>query len=216
MTDELLNILRDNSDAVQAEKMSAYMKNRFSFLGIPKPKLKDLIKPFLKATAKSPLDWDAVYTLWDTDFREAQYVALEYLEKHRKQLIPEDIDRLRRLIVTHSWWDTVDSIDALVGDLILRDESVKSAVLKWAEDENLWLRRTAIDCQQSFKEKTDTELLEKVIVLNLKSKEFFINKAIGWSLREYSKTDSGWVISFVDRHRDSMAPLSIKEALRLI
>lgn len=196
--------------------MSAYMQNRFTFLGIPKPGLKELIKPFLKETARLPLSWDTVFSLWDAEPREAQYAALEYLQKHRKQLVPEDMDKLKSLIVTKSWWDTVDSLDAFVGDLILRDESLKSTVLRWASDENMWLRRVSIDCQQGHKQKTDAELLQKVIVLNLSSREFFINKAIGWSLREYGKTDPDFVTDFVMRHRDSMAALSIKEATRLI
>ncbi len=214
--DNLINELKENADPEQAEKMSAYMKNRFKFLGIPKPKLKTIIRPYLSETGKEMLDWNTVTFLWNMDFREAQYVALEYIGKHKKQLVPEDIDRLKYLIVNRSWWETVDTIDAFVGRIVLKDESLKSIMLEWSVDENIWLRRTAIDFQQEYKEKTDTEILEKIILANLNSNEFFINKAIGWSLRDYSKTDSEWVRSFVDEHKEEMASLSIKEAVRLL
>jgi 3-methyladenine DNA glycosylase AlkD len=61
------------------------------------------------------------------------------------------------------------------------------------------------------KDKTDTDLMERIIVNNLGQSESFINKAIGWSLREYSKTNPGWVREFIEKHRDKMAPLSIRE-----
>ena len=216
MTDEIMALLNENADKEQAEKMSAYMKNTFPFAGIPKPKLKELIKPFLKATAKEPVDWRLVFGLWDAEPREAQYVALEYLLRHRKMLAPTDIDKLKRLIVTKSWWETVDTLDALVGGIVMKDESLKSAMLEWAKDENIWLRRVAIDFQQGLKSETDAELLGEIIKLNLGSREFFINKAIGWSLRDYGKTDPDWVRSFVEKYGEDLAPLSIKEATRAL
>ncbi len=216
MYNKLITLLNENADKEQAKKMSAYMKDKFVFLGIPKPKLKEIIKPFLKETSKKPIDWDLVRNLWDTDFREAQYVALEYLTKHKKQIIPCDFDKLKYLIITKSWWETVDTIDAFIGDIVLKEPSYKNEMLKWAEDENIWLRRIAIDYQQEYKDKTDTEMLEKIIVLNLNSTEFFINKAIGWSLRDYSKINPKWVIDFIEKHKENMAQLSIKEASKYI
>ncbi len=150
------------------------------------------------------------------DYREAQYIALEYLQKHHKQLQPSDINNLKKLITTKSWWETVDTIDAYVGEIVLKDEALKETMLEWAVDENMWLRRTSIDFQQKYKEKTDREILEKVIAANLNSKEFFINKAIGWSLRDYSKTNPDWVRDFVDKYQGGLVPLSIKEATKLL
>lgn len=213
---EILSVIKSNTDEENAKKMSAYMKDGFRFAGIPKPKLKELIKPFLTKTAKSPLDWEFVFGLWDTDFREAQYVALEYLGKHHRQLTPDDIDFLKKLITEKSWWETVDTIDAFVGEIVLKDESLKETMLEWAVDENIWLRRVAIDFQQEYKDKTDTVLLEKIISLNLGTNEFFINKAIGWSLRDYSKVNPEWVSAFVEKYRPQMANLSIKEATKYI
>jgi len=212
MVKEIYALLRENADEEQAAKMSAYMKDRFLFAGIPKPRLKELIRPYLAASAKQPLDWELVFALWEIDYREAQYIALEYLQKQNKKLLPSDIERLKRLIVTRSWWETVDSLDALVGELVKKDAALGETMLEWAADENLWLRRAAIDFQQRFKDDTDTELLGRIIEMNLGSSEFFINKAIGWSLREYAKVNAEWVSLFVEKHRDKMAPLSIREA----
>jgi 3-methyladenine DNA glycosylase AlkD len=89
-------------------------------------------------------------------------------------------------------------------------------MLAWSVDDNIWLRRIAIDHQLLRKEKTDTALLEAIIENNFGQKEFFINKAIGWSLRDYSKTNPEWVRAFVEKYRDKLAPLSIKEASKYI
>lgn len=216
MIDEIRKVLKENYDEVQSKKMSSYMKNMFPFAGIPKPELKKLIAPILKVTAKEPLNWQYVIDLWNEEAREAQYVALEYLTKHHKELMPEDISRLETLIISKSWWETVDTIDGFVGEVVLKDDSLKEVMVKWSKSENMWLRRVSIDFQQRYKEKTDASLLEKIIVNNLNSDEFFINKAIGWSLREYSKTNPAWVKNFLDVYRTGLAPLSVKEASKYL
>ena len=213
---ELIHVLRENSDQEQAVKMASYMKDNFLFLGIPKPKLKILAKPFLAEHRKKPLDWNLIFDLWDLDFREAQYVALLYLDAHKKEIKPEDILQIKRLVTTKSWWETIDSLDEYVGLIALQDDSAKNVLQEWSVDENLWLRRVAIDFQQRYKEKTDKEFLAKTITNNLGSSEFFINKSIGWSLREYSKTNPAWVKDFIDQHRENMSSLSIKEASKYI
>ena len=209
-------ILEENGDSEQAEKMSAYMQNKFVFAGIPKPKLMELIKPLVNETVKEQLDWNLVLELWKCEQREAQYIALEYLQKHRKQLTAADINQSKTMIVEKSWWETVDTIDAFIGDLVRMDDSLNDVMLEWAVSDNIWLRRVAIDFQQEYKDDTNVDILEKIIVANLGSDEFFINKAIGWSLRDYSKVNPAWVIDFIGRYREKMAPLSIKEASKYL
>lgn len=209
-------ILEENGDSEQAEKMSAYMQNKFVFAGIPKPKLMELIKPLVHETVKEQLDWNLVLELWKCEQREAQYIALEYLQKHRKHLTAADINQLKIMIVEKSWWETVDTIDAFIGDLVRMDDSLNDVMLEWAVSDNIWLRRVAIDFQQEYKDDTNVDILEKIIVANLGSDEFFINKAIGWSLRDYSKVNPAWVIDFIGRYREKMAPLSIKEASKYL
>ena len=112
--------------------------------------------------------------------------------------------------------ETIDFLDRVIGDIGLRDARVDELMLEWSTDEDFWVRRIAIDHQLLRKEKTNTALLEKIIVNNLGSDEFFINKAIVWSLRDYSKTDPEWVRNFIDRYRDRMDKLSIREAGKYI
>jgi len=120
------------------------------------------------------------------------------------------------LAVTKSWWDTVDSLDTIIGDIAFRDRRVDEILLSWSRDDNIWLRRIAINHQRKRKDKTDTALLEEIIRNNLGSDEFFINKAIGWSLREYSKTNPVWVRDFLDRYRGRLARLSVREGSKYI
>ncbi len=214
--DGLLEDMENARDSAQAEKMSAYMQNRFEFLGIPKPALKDIIKPYFQKSRKLPLDREFVLLCWEKPFREAQYTALEYLSVHKKELTKDDLGMLKRLITEKSWWETVDTIDAFVGLLVQKHPELKETMLEWSVSDNIWLRRTSIDFQQEYKQDTDTELLEKIIVRNLSSDEFFINKAIGWSLRDYSKVNADWVRSFIEKYKEKLAPLSVREGSKYL
>lgn len=200
----------------KAIAMEAYMRNQFKFLGITAPERKILTRDFLKTIDRATIDWEFVQQCWEKDEREFQYLAIAYLTKLKQRLTVEDIPRLRQLIVTKSWWDTIDSLDKLVGYVALHHPTVEATLLDWSIDDNIWLRRVAIDHQILRKEQTNPVLLEKIICHNFGQKEFFINKAIGWSLRDYSKTNPEWVKAFIARHQDQMAPLSIREASKYI
>lgn len=149
-------------------------------------------------------------------YREAQYVGLLYLGEHKKELTGEDLPKLKTLITEKSWWETVDTLDAFVGIVVEKNGILKEEMLSWSTAKNLWLRRVAIDFQQEYKEKTDAKLLEQIIENNLSDPEFFIQKAIGWSLRDYSKVNPEFVRSFLFRYRDKLSPLSIKEASKYL
>lgn len=170
----------------------------------------------MEMSKQKDVDWNFVFSCWEDPRRELQYVALSYLNRIRARLTIDDIDRLKRLAVTKSWWDTVDSLDTIIGDIAFRDRRVDEILLSWSRDDNIWLRRIAINHQRKRKDKTDTALLEEIIRNNLGSDEFFINKAIGWSLREYSKTDPVWVRDFLDRYRGRLARLSVREGSKYI
>ncbi|GHU19413.1 DNA alkylation repair protein [Betaproteobacteria bacterium] len=196
--------------------MSAYMRGKFQFLGIPAPERKSLSREFLKTAGKKPVDWNFVSKCWQQPEREFQYLAKDYLSKRAAALTSADVPKLRELATQKSWWDTVDGLDVIIGGIAIRFPEVNDTLLMWSVDENIWLRRIAIDHQLMRKEKTDTALLARIIENNFGSPEFFINKAIGWSLRDYSKTNPDWVRGFVESHRDKMAALSIKEASKYI
>ena len=210
--DELLAELRRHADPERAVPMAAYMKNRFDYLGIAKPQLMRICKPFFKGAAQADVDWRFVQQCWADPHRELQYCALEYLRAVQSKLTPQDIPRLQQLITTKSWWDTADFLDRIVGGIALRHPEVNAVLLDWSRSDNIWLRRVAIDHQLLRKEKTDTALLKQILRNNLGQTEFFINKAIGWALRDYSKTNPDWVRRFMADYGGSMAKLSIREA----
>lgn len=201
----------------QAPGMKAYMRNQFEFLGLPTPMRRDLLKPFLaegkKEVKVSGIDRSFVEACWARDEREFQYNALDYLAAVKKYLEPEDIDWLRDLAETKSWWDTVDRIDILVGEILWRTPN-DALILSWAADQNFWVRRIAINHQRPRKQNTNTALLEEILIMNFGSTEFFINKAIGGALRQYFITDPVWVANFITRHSQHMAPLSIREGAK--
>lgn len=214
--EELVKELKAVANPDDAVAMKAYMKNEFDFLGVKTPARRKLAKAFFKQQTDSVIDWDFINEAWNNPYRELQYAALDYLESRKKLLIPSDLPRLKKLAQTKSWWDTVDFLDRLVGSIIARFPETKEIILSWSCDKDFWLRRLAIDHQLLRKEKTDTELLEKILVNNLGQTEFFINKAIGWALRDYSKTNPDWVRDFIERHQTEMAALSIREGSKYL
>ena len=214
--EELVKELKAVAHPDDAVAMKAYMKNKFEFLGVKTPARRKLAKAFFKQQTDSVIDWDFINESWSNPYRELQYAVLDYLESRKKLLIPSDLSHLKKLAQTKSWWDTIDFLDRLVGSIIARFPETKEIILAWSRDEDIWLRRLAIDHQLLRKEETDTELLEKILVNNLGQTEFFINKAIGWALRDYSKTNPDWVREFIERHQIEMAGLSIREGSKYL
>ena len=214
--DALLAELRRHADPARAAPMRAYMQNRFAFLGIAKPQLIRVCKPFFKGAAQADVDWRFVKPCWADPHRELQYCALEYLRAVQSSLTPQDIPRLQQLITTKPWWDTADCLDRIVGGIALRYPEVNTVLLAWSRSENIWLWRVAIGHQLLRKEKTDTALLEQILRNNQGQTEFFINKAIGWALRDYSKTHPDWVRRFIADYRQGMSRLSLREAQKYL
>lgn len=205
-----------NRNEELAGPMTAYLKNHFPFLGIKSPLRKQLLKEqFTEYALPEPEQlFDEVWKLYNLSEREYQYAAIALIEKMKKHLTTEDFSALLQLIETKSWWDSVDSIAPhFVGHIVkLNREYGEKVMLQWSLSDNMWTNRSAILHQLKFKQQTDTELLFQIIKQHSDSKEFFIQKAIGWALREYAKTDPDYVKSFVERH--SLKPLSTREALK--
>ena len=214
--EDLVKELKAVANPDDAVAMKAYMKNKFEFLGVKTPARRKLAKAFFKPQTDLVIDWNFINEAWNYPYRELQYVALDYLEIRKKLLAPSDLPRLKKLAQTKSWWDTVDFLDRLVGSIIAQFPETKATILSWSCDEDIWLRRLAIDHQLLRKEETDIEIFEKILVNNLGQTEFFINKAIGWALRDYSKTNPDWVRDFIERHQAEMAALSIREGSKYL
>lgn len=214
--DELIKLYKLNANPVAAVPMKAYMRNQFEFLGIKTPQRRELQYQFYAEFGLPQIDdlAEILFKLWDLSEREYQYAAIGMLEKFEKQLPADFIDAIEKLITTKSWWDTVDSLAVgTVGVHFLRYPNVKELTLqRWRRSDDFWLRRTCILFQLNYKGDTDFDLLKGIILENLDSKEFFINKAIGWALRQYSRVDPDGVRAFVSV--TPLAPLSVREALK--
>ena len=213
----LKEVFEQEQNPEKAAAMSKYMKNKFVFYGIATPERKQLYKDFINTEKRTKvIDWKSLDKCYEDEHREFQYFVYDYLLAMKKYVSFEDIGKIRDYIVTKAWWDTTDFLCKVIGDVGLRDTKVKELMLDWSIDTDIWVRRAGILHQLAYKDKTDCELLEKIICNCFGSDEFFINKAIGWALREYSKTSSEWVKDFIDRHKDKMNSLSIKEASKYI
>lgn len=207
-----------NANPKIAIAQKQYMKNKFEFYGIKSPLRRELQKPFLIQKYLPPkTELEAiVHKLWLKSQRELHYFTQELVRKYITQFKKEDIVLFEFMIVNKSWWDTIDFISVnLVGVYFQKfPEQIEFYVDKWLKSGNIWLQRTAILFQLKYKQQLDTELLAIIINKLLSSNEFFINKAIGWILREYGKTNPIWVKEFVQI--TTLSNLSKREATKLL
>lgn len=202
----------------KAQSMERYMKDNFPFLGIQTPERKELFREVLKNEGAPTVEElpTIVLELWSLPEREFQMLALTLLDKYKKQMDDTHLPLLEELITTKSWWDSVDMLASNLIGLVLQKhpELIKIEIPKWMESNNMWLQRTCILFQLKYKENTDAKLLFSLINELSRSKEFFIQKAIGWALREYAKTNPEGVWEFVQTNH--LAPLSKREAIKHI
>jgi len=209
--------LIENSDPELARQMESYMRNKFKFYGLKTPERRKSYHDLIKLEkANKKIDWKFLDQAWADEHREAQYFVCDYLIALEKYLKFEDIDHIFNYVKSKQWWDTIDSLIKPIGKLGLRDERVNELMLAWSKDDDFWVRRVAIEHQLLRKDKMNVELLNAILENNLGSSEFFINKAIGWALRDYSKTNPNWVENFIRKHHTEMATLSIKEGRKYL
>jgi 3-methyladenine DNA glycosylase AlkD len=221
LVDAVRRALADNADPVRAEGARAYMKSEMPYRGVLLPVQRQLYRAlFAQYPLASFEDWHAtILALWDeAQYREERYAAL-FLAGDRRYAAFRTLQALplfEQLIVGGAWWDLVDGLATHeIGDLLRRYPSaMRETVLAWSRGPDLWLRRTAIICQVGFKRETDQELLYTCIAPSLGERNFFVRKAIGWALREYSKTAPAAVAAYVADHEQELSPLSRREALK--
>lgn len=214
--EDIFQGLKEVANPEDAIHMKAYMKDQFEFLGVKTPVRRKLSKVFFKKNSSPAIDWKFIHQAWDNPYREMQYVVLDYLQMKQKALTPSDLSKIKKLAQTKPWWDTIDFLCRSVGFICLHYPETKKFVLEWSRDEDFWLRCLAIEHQLLQKEETDVQLLEQILVNNLDQFEFFINKAIGWALRDYSKTNPDWVLEFIEKYKDRLSKLSIKEGSKYL
>ena len=222
LVDALRAALRTGADPERAVGQQRYMKSAMPFLGLTSPGRREVVRPVLADPAlrldSRPAFERAVRSLWEgAEFREERYAALDLLRHraYRSWRDPDLMPLVEHLVVTGAWWDLVDELASVVGEVLLIDPEGEGLRMRdWAERDDLWLRRSAIISQLKHGDDTDTRLLADVIEPNLDDPEFFIRKAIGWALRQYARTDPVWVRAFVDRHTHRISGLSRREALK--
>lgn len=206
------------ANTAQSMAMQAYMKNNFPFFGIPMPQRRAILKSVsitysaeIKANARS-----LALQLYEKPQREFHYCAIELLIQNCKSLVIDDIQWIEQLLLTYSWWDTVDTISKyLLGSYLVQfPEKTNMVIEKFSNASNIWLNRSTLLFQLDYKKNTNFTILEAVCEHFKQSNEFFIQKAMGWALREYSKTNPIAVQNYVIS--TNLKPLSKKEALRII
>lgn len=223
LLDDLPNLeraLRGVADAERSTEMATYLKDQFPMLGVSAPERRQIVKDTLDTRTAPSHDQlvSAVDVLFDLPEREFHYCGMDLARRWQRVLGVDDLPWLASLISTHSWWDTVDALATHPVGHVVRNEraAARATIDRWAASDDLWLNRSAIIHQLMFKDDTDAEQLFEYCDLHAGSTEFFHRKAIGWALRQYSRTDPDAVIDYVNERREVLSGLSIREALRLL
>lgn len=214
----LIEKLKSAKNTERAIASKKYLKDQFESLGIYSKIRREIIKEFLNKYDLPLIHElkDISFYLWNLPERDFQHTAIEILDKVKKKLRKDDIVWLEQLIVQKSWWDTVDALASwiIATYFQLYPQTTVPVTEKWMNSGNMWLQRTSLIFQLKYKKNTDTQLLSDYILRLADKKEFFIRKAIGWILREYSKTNREWVKNFIQTNK--LAPLSYREASKYI
>ncbi|MDH4478306.1 MAG: DNA alkylation repair protein [Rhodoferax sp.] len=209
--------LRPLADGAQAVPMRAYMLDQFEFLGIRATPRREALRdlPRLKSWTASDL-LALADRLWDLPEREFQYVAVDLLAKHHRQLGPDSLAHLQQLVQRKSWWDTVDGLAGVVGDIVLRalpgQPEVQRLMDAWLLHPNRWVRRVAMLHQLGWKAQTDEARLLHYALALASETEFFTRKAIGWALRDHARTRPQAVRAFLAQHAERLSGLTRREA----
>ncbi len=223
LLDELASAFDEARDGERAAQMASYMRNQFPFFGIASADRKRLVGQALRAASSGPdravpdeADLkEFARACYERREREFHYAAVNVLRRRVRTLTPASMPLLHDLITTHSWWDTVDEIAAhLVGGVVRAHPELASLMDEWVESENLWVARSAILHQLTYKDDTDPERLFAYCLARAGEPDFFYRKAIGWALRQYARTDPDAVAAFCTQHRSALSPLSYREATK--
>jgi len=218
LIDAIRKALAAAADPERAPRMRAYMKSAMPYLGVPSPVLRRemaaLAKRYPPADAET---WhDTILAIFrEATYREEWYAALNLAARTPHRFGPATLPLFEEMVMTGAWWDIVDECSHRIGDVLRRHRAeVTPLIRSWIRDPVLWKRRVAIICQLGHRAETDLDLLREAIEANLDDRDFFIRKAIGWSLREYAKHDMPWVVAYVKRLDGRLSPLSRREALK--
>lgn len=216
---QLEKAFKEKNNPENALAMAKYMRNHFSFFGIKTEDRRLIFKTLCKENSKEIAEKPRTIALelYLKTQRELHYCAIEILIKQLKgNYKKEDIQLIEKFIVSNSWWDSVDTIAKyILGEYLLEFPlETENVIERFSNSENMWLNRSAILYQLGYKQKTNFDLLQSECEKHKKSNEFFIQKAIGWALREYAKTNPQAVKNYVAN--TNLKRLSRKEAQKNI
>ena len=215
---ELQAVFSSHADSTKSVEMIRYMKNNFPFYGIGKPQRATLQKSFI-AACKSQQSSDLiplVHQLWNLPEREYQYTCLDMLDAARRHADDAMFKVYIGLVTNKSWWDTVDLLASnLIGGYCMHKHSqYKAMFIEYSKHENIWLNRLSLLHQLKYKHRTDEQLLINCISNCKHKKEFFVQKAIGWALRQHSRVNPSFVKYYCEKH--PLSNLARREALKLL
>ncbi|MFW6237891.1 MAG: DNA alkylation repair protein [Halanaerobiales bacterium] len=209
---------REIADPEKAKKQKQYMKNKFEFFGINAQPRRKAVRKFKREENRPDYQHlePVIKKLWQLPEREYQYFGTELLERYKRQFDRDIIFLFEYMITNQSWWDTVDRIaKKLVGVYLQKFPGKREkCVSSWVDSGNIWLQRTALLFQLDYKKETDPDLLFEIIAESKEIDEFFIQKAIGWALREYSKVEPEQVEDYINSHQ--LSSLSTREGIKVI
>ncbi len=201
---KVIEEFRQAADSERAVGMAAYLKNQFPCFGIPMPERRAIGRELLQQSKQAavPEVFAAANMLYLQPERECHYLAIDLLEQNYFRFTYEEFQLLYSLIDQHAWWDSVDALRKVLSLWVKGNRQYLDEVMeRLLAADSVWQRRTAITLQLMWKEQTDTAWLVRSILRNNDDPEFFIQKAIGWSLRDYAWTNPGWVRRFIAEHR---------------
>ncbi|MBU5437366.1 DNA alkylation repair protein [Tissierella sp. MSJ-40] len=214
---DIYKTLKENTNIDNARKMEAYMKNLFPFMGINMPMRKSLTKKYMKQSKEIDIKslLSIMYELYDCEEREFQYVAIDLLGENYIRFSYEDFKMLYLLINKKPWWDSIDALRKQMALWVKNNLQYFDEIMTTLLDSSsFWNRRIALNIQLLWKNDTNTEWLKKAILQNIDDEEFFIQKAIGWALRDYSKTNAEWVKELLNTY--SFSNLAYKEGSKYL
>lgn len=206
-------------NTAKAKREKTYLKSDDDFYGVSYWEIDIIIKEFRK---KNPtLEKDKLFRLtkilWNSNFHEEKTLAIKLLNSYHSYLSYKDMTLLEDMLVASKGWDHIDEISChLVYAILMKNKKAFNYLKKWSESSSFWMRRASLISQiLLFRQgKGDKELFFSMAQNLLSEKEFFIRKAIGWTLRELSKSDPQSVVNFLNKNKEKLSGLSFREGSR--
>lgn len=219
MLNEIIIEFEKYKDQDSAIKQEAYLRNQFKFIGMPKPSRSKVEKPFIQRSKELTIEQliDLVYALARLEEREYLYCSQQMLIANAKRFELRHVCDLIGVTLFNPWWENTDGFASFVHKwLKAKPYYVREFVEMYYKDDEMWIRRLAIISQLGLKKDVDFVILKRAIKYNMKYDEFFIQKAIGWALRDYSKYNPQGVEEFIDKNEEKLSKLAIREGSKYL